>query len=442
MFLIGPDNEYRRTPAAAGPSLSLLRRALNWLAANLEPPAAAGRIRSVEGTRALAAIVVFLSHLNILQALGSLPGSSAIGGLGPHLNRLGPLGTDCFLVISGCFVYRSLMRSQNGYGSFLRRRVLRIYPLFLVVLAAYVVLYAALLRPLPLPADPFHAGAHVLANVALLAGLFPIQPIVPVSWTLSYIFAFYLASPLLVRGARLGRLPRARRAAVLLVLAVCGAGLAVVDPMRARVSMFFVGMLVWEAIDWFGDGRRGANWLPQAALAVAVLTLAAFGVSIFPDWLVPHRGAAGLGAVGGGLTVGAGLFCFCFCAFGGHAGLSRLLACRPLRLLGGMSYSIFLTHALVFSGCSYLARYLSPRVVHPALTWVWVPACIAASLAVATGFFLLLERRFIPTARLQSPKRLLTDQLQRAAKQEFKFVPDAGGLCLSDGRFGGRAGAA
>ena len=70
MFLIGPDNEYRRT-TAAGPSLSLLRRALNWLAANLEPPVAVGRIRSVEGTRALAAIVVILAHLNLLQALGS-----------------------------------------------------------------------------------------------------------------------------------------------------------------------------------------------------------------------------------------------------------------------------------------------------------------------------------------------------------------------------------
>jgi peptidoglycan/LPS O-acetylase OafA/YrhL len=90
------------------------------------------------------------------------------------------------------------------------------------------------------------------------------------------------------------------------------------------------------------------------------------------------------------------LFCFCFSAFGGHPGLSRFLARRPIRLFGGLSYSFYLTHGLALNFLNHVA---APRlfggVVPSPLAWLWYPASIIAATVVAAGFFLLFERHFI-----------------------------------------------
>ena len=368
----------------------MLGAAFAWLAENLEPPRAAGRISSVEGTRALAATLVFLFHMGAVRALRPESGSVWVA-LYSLLHALGPLGTNCFLVISGCFVYRSLMHSPVSYSGFLRRRALRIYPLFLIVLSLYVVLSLCFPSTSRLPHDPLRAVIYVVANAALLPGLLPITPIITVSWTLSYIFAFYLVSPLLVRSARLCRLPRLQRCAILAVLAAGSRGLGAVNLDSSRVPFFFVGMLVWEMTDWFQRRERKPAWLPQVMLATAAAAAVFY--------------ASGLRILDAGLVPVLCLLCFCFCAFGGHSGLSRLLASRPLRLFGGMSYSFYLTHGLTLN---FFDEIAGPRISglfgHSALAWLWYPVCFAAATVVAAAFFLLFERHSIPLPAL--PPRL------------------------------------
>jgi peptidoglycan/LPS O-acetylase OafA/YrhL len=322
------------------------------------------------------------------------------------LHALGPLGTNCFLVISGCFVYGALMHSPVSYGGFLRRRALRIYPLFLVVLSLYVVLSLCVPSASRLPHDPLHAVIYVAANAALLPGLLPIPPIITVSWTLSYIFAFYLVSPLLVRSARLCRLPRLQRCAILAVLAAGSRGLGAVNLDPSRVPFFFVGMLVWEMTDWFKRRGRMPAWLPHVMLATAAAAVAVFCASVLRARLAQNLwGWAGLRILDAGLVPVICLLCFCFCAFGGHSGLSRLLASHPLRLFGGISYSFYLTHGITLN---FFDEIAGPRISgllgHSALAWLWYPVCFAAATVVAAAFFLLVERHFIPRSA-PSPRR-------------------------------------
>lgn len=313
------------------------------------------------------------------------------------LYALGPLGTNCFLVISGCFVYGSLMRSTVSYGGFVRLRALRIYPLFLIVLSLYVVLSLWFPSASRMPHDPLRAVLYVAANAALVPGLLPIPPIISVSWTLSYIFAFYLVSPLLVRSTKLCHLPRLRRCGILAVLAVGSLSLGTVNSVP-RVPFFFVGMLAWEMTDWFKRSERKPAWLPHVLLATAAAAAAVVCASIFRASLARNLwGSAGLWVFDAGLVSMAGLLCFCFCAFGGHRGLSRLLASRPLRLFGGMSYSFYLTHGLTLNFFREIAGpQISGPLGHSALAWLWYLVCFVAATLVAAAFFLLFERHFIP----------------------------------------------
>jgi peptidoglycan/LPS O-acetylase OafA/YrhL len=355
--------------------------------------------------RALAATLVFLFHMGSVRALRPESGSFS-AALHSLLNALGPLGTNSFLVISGCFVYGFLMHSPVSYSGFLRRRALRIYPLFLIVLSLYVVLSLCFPSASRLPHDPLRAVIYVAANAALAPGLVPIPPIITVSWTLSYIFAFYLVSPLLVRSTKLCRLPRLQRCAILAVLAVSSRGLGAVNLDGSRIPFFFVGMLAWELTDWFELRERKPVWLPHVMLATAAAAATVFCASVFRARLAQNLwGWAGLRILDTSMVPVVFLLCFCFCAFGGHSGLSRILASRPLRLFGGMSYSFYLTHGITLNFFDEIAGpRLSGLLGHSALAWLWYPVCFAAATVVAAAFFLLFERHFIPLPAL-SPRR-------------------------------------
>ncbi|MDP2997113.1 MAG: acyltransferase [Bryobacterales bacterium] len=346
--------------------------------------------------RALAATFVFLLHVSE-SALRQKSGSLSVT-LHSLLHAMGPLGTNCFLVISGCFVYGSLMHSSVSYSDFLRRRVHRIYPFFLIVLSLYVIFSLGFPSASRLPHDPLRAVTYVAANAVLLPGLLAIPPIIGVSWTLSFIFAFYLVSPLLVRSAKLYCLPRLQRCAVLVVLAAGSRYLGAVNLDSSRVRALLAGMLVWELTDWFKQRERKPAWLPHVMLATAAAAAAVFCSSVFLVSLVQDLwGSAGLRILRSGLIPMTCLLCFCFCAFGGHSGLSRLLASRPLRLFGGISYSFYLTHMITLYFFEAVAGpQTSGLPGYSALAWLWYPVCFAVATVVAAVFFLLFERHFIP----------------------------------------------
>ncbi|MFI1682102.1 acyltransferase family protein [Streptomyces sp. NPDC020607] len=169
------------------------------------PPAqtAATRLPSLTALRFPAALAVFVCHA---VTLGSLRHERAAP---TALFLLGPAGLSLFFVLSG-FVLTWSAREADTSRAFWRRRVLKIYPSHLVVLALLILWVWVLGMPRPdlgLGTDPPLLGD--VANASLLNALVPLPQIITagnlVTWSLTCELLFYALFPRLFR--RLARVP-------------------------------------------------------------------------------------------------------------------------------------------------------------------------------------------------------------------------------------------
>jgi peptidoglycan/LPS O-acetylase OafA/YrhL len=131
------------------------------------------RFPGADSIRVLALVAVFLHH-----------SISVLGRGQPHcLLECSRLGTDLFLILSGCLIHRSL-RSRPDYGAYLLRRFFRIYPVFAFMLLTYIgLLYRFFPGHSKLPIEPAAAARLVIGNLAILPLAFGTTPIIAVSWT-------------------------------------------------------------------------------------------------------------------------------------------------------------------------------------------------------------------------------------------------------------------
>ena len=157
--------------------------------------------------RWLAAMLVAVMH--ITQAL-----SVHLTGQGHnHYWGQGSAGVDIFFVISG-FVMGITTPAAAASGAeraqqawhFLKRRLIRVLPLYWM----YTWLKVALLAAVPTMASHFSLdAAHLAASLAFVPWLSPwgeVQPVLPVGWTLNFEMLFYalFALAMLLGAPRLG----------------------------------------------------------------------------------------------------------------------------------------------------------------------------------------------------------------------------------------------
>jgi len=356
---------------------SLAQRLALWLRGHFETSrATAGvNLRSMEGMRGFAVALVFLAHYCTL-GLPWLTGHAGLEGVAHVLHAIGNTGVDVFFVLSGYVIYKSLVVRPQAFGGFMARRVKRIYPAFLVVLAIYIGL--SLLFPAESSIPRQGWASYLLANLLLLPGLFPIKPIFTVAWSLSYEMFFYLAVPALVVVMRRCGFGAAGRTAVIAALALALAGWCAAYGGHLRMVMFMAGMLVHEAI-----GSRGVRVPPTALVALA------FGAALLSNAL-PDLGTARTGL----LFVGVFLLCLdCFQRPGSF--LTRSFCWTPLRWLGNMSYSYYLLHGLCLKVLFAAAAHAGPLKAHGALAFVGLLLpFFALSLLGSVWLFLFVERPF------------------------------------------------
>ncbi len=153
-------------------------------------------IAELDGLRAFAILSVMATHL--LVATPALTHAST--GLPHALDVIighGWLGVDMFFVLSGFLITNILLSTKHRavvayYGRFYQRRVLRIVPLYLTVLAVFAVAYIASVGPgYFLLCLAFAANLAPLTNVAIPNGGGPL-------WSLAVEEQFYLVWPVLV----------------------------------------------------------------------------------------------------------------------------------------------------------------------------------------------------------------------------------------------------
>jgi peptidoglycan/LPS O-acetylase OafA/YrhL len=315
--------------------------------------------------------------------------------------RGGYLGVDLFFVLSGFLITTLLLEERArfraiSFSRFYLRRALRLFPALWVFLAASLVIYAALGSGLRGQLKAVLLGFTYTTNLGVITGHWDGR--FGHLWSLAVEEQFYLVWPLvlvLVLRTRRVSLRTFGLATAATATATMLARLAATPdhvPIRidsASVTRFDSVLLGCAAALVFASAagtafRRAATSLPVAAAALGVCA-----------YLVAT--ASGARTVYHGLTYAFALaFAFVLVAVVKHedsprwtAWLRRPLTVPPVVFLGRISYAVYLWHLEVMIWC---AQKELPQRIGSAWTHV---VEIAATLAVATASYYLVERWFL-----------------------------------------------
>jgi exopolysaccharide production protein ExoZ len=350
----------------------------------------ARRITTMEGARGFAVALVFLVHYHAGFSTWSArePLTDAIA---KFLWTIGHSGVDLFFVLSGYLIYGAAIKPSLHYGRFMKRRVQRIYPTFLVVLAVYLLLSFIFPSESKLPDRTLPAIAYVVQNALLLPGLFPIEPMISVAWSLSYEFFFYLTLPVLVLALRLQRWqPRTRVIFWTTAASLFVASWFLLRPQAPRMLAFIAGILVYEGLHSFGSRSAPGRWKEWTALVLALAAFASFPfLEPLPDGEL-YRTI--ISAIAFGFLV--------LTLFRAEGPLRPAFSWTPMRWLGNMSYSYYLIHALAINACALVLQKVLPQSLQTAfMFWLMMLPVFVATLVASTLLFALVEKPFSLVAR-------------------------------------------
>lgn len=347
------------------------------------------RIPALDGIRGWAILMVFNVHFFARyqpKFYFTEPGGAAWTAL--TIIHSGSFGVDLFFFLSGLLVYKSLMAKPVGALRFLYDRYRRLLPVIV-----FVTLYVAADTP----------PRRLFDNLFFL-NIFNEPPIHFFTWPLVYEMYFYVLCAAVFIGCRRLRFVAGWPFFFALVTALIVCEFEV----RFRISFsrflgFFWGVALARLLA--GEaGRRALAALPSWTWAVGL------GLLLYCRWL---WGSGWFMAAGGNehlknllffSAVNASLFLITASVMTRASMLSRIFSFTPLRFLGIISYSLFMTHML--------ALQITQNVVGIPVTNVWsMLANHAVTVLAATGLamfsFYYLERPYFirPASPKQAPPR-------------------------------------
>lgn len=376
--------------------------------APVQTPAAAGRHESLSGViynlqalRALAASLVVFYHVQ--RSAGRISGH-------PYHTDFGAFGVDIFFVISGFIMFRTTAGFRRTGVEFVMDRMIRVAPLYWIATIALYGLYLLGFRPnglhLAMPLDLL--SSMVLLPRELPNGTSPV--LLGLGWTLVYEMLFYLlfAATFFMRS-------HARSFAVLCILFLGLALLPQVIPDLPFTLRYFTNTIIFEFL--LGAGLALATSRlrtgPSKMWLVAGCILTALGFAAVIDVPIQHldkglsldsrafrAGLPALAVVTGALIAE-------------HAGYR--CKWRPVVLLGGASYALYLFHPFVLQP----AMKIFERLVPADGLWVLIAAnlfAFAASACVGIGVHLLIEQPIMARLKKRKPHESKAAQHQSVAR--------------------------
>ena len=341
------------------------------------------RLDGLQAGRALAALAVAAFHANVYV----LPDKLYEGGKSWSAFSMGYAGVEYFFVLSGfimVLVHRQDFGVPEKAGAFLWRRIVRIYPIYWIVLLGLVM--ASQIAP-GLGSEALRDLRQFLISALLLPTTGPSA--LDVSWTLTHEMIFYLVFMVLVWHLKAG-IALAIVWAVGCVAATLGANWPFpFDTIFSPYNLLFpLGMI--SALLWRRAGKSSARALLLVGLAL-FLTVGLLEALGGVEWHKPLRT----------LTYGLGASAM---VIGLAAGAVKVP--KSLSLLGDASYAIYLIHVPVMA---VLARVFAQVGLHSAMPRVAVLLALVASAAIAGLLLhLVVERPLLEQLRRRAQRALNT----------------------------------
>lgn len=287
----------------------------------------------LDGVRAVSVLLVFTTHLDVL--------------FWEYIK--GSTGVTFFFVLSGYLITTLSLREESsagrfGLGSFYVRRVFRIYPLYVTVLATYCVLILGLGMASERRDSFVHSLPYYLAFLPeqALLGYQGVEPPFSGAWSLGIEEKFYFVWPLLgfvvLAGAFRARVGTLLAATVL--FAFGGLAFGEVGTLVEPYSLLAMGCLIAVLL------HRHATYDRLKRLGEAPTFGVLVGVLVLVQFVVPGI------TLGGPLYVAYGVLVTA--VFVGlltsRSRVATLLSSRPMVFLGRISYAFYLTHNFGING--------------------------------------------------------------------------------------------
>lgn len=372
--------------------------------APIPPPAE--RLAFLEGVRGLLALYVATGHVFTMVDPSAVTGRPSVAPMwlqalaAPFL--YGHVAVALFIVISGFSLQLGLLQGGGSgevrtLGGFFRRRAGRILPAYYASLLVSIVIAINVTTRFPYPPFttylPVDAGA-VASHVLLVQNLWPdwMYKLNGVLWTIAIEAQLYLLFP------GLARLQAARGRGVLLLT-----GLLFWLVLHVALGFFFspVYLRLWYAF-LFTIGMAAAHLAYRPPLRGRHVEACVGAIG----WLGLAGGLAAVVLTRShpllDVPLGIALACLCHLGTVGGGGFAiRLLGARPLAVLGGFSYSLYLVHHPV-EQVVYALRPPALAELGPTLAWlalVGLPAMLGVAWLFSLGFERPYLRRRRPSVR-------------------------------------------
>lgn len=327
-----------------------------------ELPAAPRELTGIQAARGIAALLVVLFHATGIVLLPKYWHAMVLGGM----FSFGDAGVRFFFVLSGfiiLWVHHGDIGRPARLWRYVRRRVVRVFPPY------WIVLGLALVGNIAIGHAP--GGALLLRSIFLVGT--PPESLLAVGWTLFYEIFFYFLFSLLILSRSVGI------AAMVLWVVLCIAS-APLGYLTAPLNFLFVAGMASAAIL-----QRYRIPMPAAMMWGGGMIFFAGGAFrvVYNTTSLPE------------FLYGVGSVMFVL----GAVELERsgkLRAGRAARLLGDSSYSLYLSHYLVLSAA---AKIFAPRM--SALEGFLLIVLTAVAFGVA--FHFMVEKPLLRLLRPRNP---------------------------------------
>jgi peptidoglycan/LPS O-acetylase OafA/YrhL len=309
-----------------------------WIAGllSMPGPSSGSVLTPFDSMRGLSAMIVAVSHFSVF----SLPLFVNWIYMNPRITRDGEKGVCMFCVLSGFLIYRSLLKAQNfdDLRSYCKRRFLRIFPLYIITAMAWTVLFRNQSEPWihKIPAD--------LLMLKVLG--FYTNKINIVTWSLYVEVLFYITLPILMIAV-----PRYYRTHIVifaLVLLIFGDVLC--DRTIQLWKYFLFGIIAYEMNEKYSKKLTANVGIVLFGLGVGLFLMDRYDFNlwnrIFYYFPVPLPFAMQLQMQP--RTTEMGVSCaLILLGLIRSPILNQIFSILPFRILGTISYSLFMWHELL-----------------------------------------------------------------------------------------------